>query len=184
MAIHIFTLVMKAYLSFLIFITCYSLFGQQAVLTKMPIYAWKSSDPLYNPYANKLVYYAMDTWVDGQRYGNAIVIRDMETEKEAILETKTIYPALGWIDPSNLLIYQTYPLPDTTLKRKFFSRDYGRLLYKLNIEDRTRNYIRSIPLPETDNCIKVSGDLIVYQSGFNNKSKLFKLNIRDSLAQE
>gem|GEM_PF-5422367 len=160
------------------------MFSQQPVLTKMPIYAWRSSDPFFNPQTNKLVYYAIDTWVDGQRYGNAIIVRDMETQKETVVDTKTINPALGWIDPSHLLIYRAYPISDSTQKRKLFRRDYGRKLYQLNILDQTKDYISSISLPATDSRIQVSGEFIVYEAGFSRETKVARLNKKTGLTIE
>jgi len=153
-------------------------FPQSPQIRKVNLDAQQADCALFNPSGNRLLYYGLTFNGQGQYTGSTLSVRNMTDGTEIIID-RNVYPGIGWVDSSRILIYRTFPekKKDQPETKKLFTNDYKRALYVCNIFTGEKQYLDSIPLSKTNAKMIVDGRFIIYQTSVFKGTRLFQYDM-------
>jgi hypothetical protein len=148
--------------------------SQSARLTLIETNSTYASYGYYNDTCNKLLYFGVTVDNEGKIVGSSISVRNLDNDKEEILEKNVTYPALGWANDSSVLVYKVVGDPEKSI----FSGGHERSLYTINIRTNEKQFISDVPLKLTGSNLIIVDNVVIYQTGYGKTSQFFKYNLQ------
>lgn len=132
-----------------------------------------SRDAIISPSGEKVVFHGTRI-IDGKIVDAGIFIKNFQDSTEFLVESMTIFPAIGWIDSESILIYKVV----SELGKK------KRGLFIHNVVSDKVVEITEIPLVHSKSRMSLDENIIVYQTGHYESTRLFQYDVMSKKTSE